>query len=257
MDNTTWGYDSHQKIRVFLVDRNGFFRQGVRAALGNCGDIEIVGESDVDNEAFELIRALSPTITLVDITPPLFSGIDLAKRIAQELQDVSAAVLTPYLNDDELVLATTAGASAYVSRYIEVEELATCIRRIAEGELLLIENLIAKPSVLERVLRCFQDLSLKGRAVDSSNAPITDREAEILSYVARGFGNKQIANVLKISEQTIKNHMTSILRKLDASDRTHAVVMAMQSGWISTAERYDWEHSMQSDESMIHLAREI
>ena len=136
-------------------------------------------------------------------------------------------------------MATTAGAAAYMSRYIEADELATNIKRIANGELLLVESLLSKPYVLERVLRCFQDLSLKGRSVDSTNAPITDRETEILSYVARGYGNKQIANVLEISEQTIKNHMTSILRKLDASDRTHAVVMAMQSGWITTSEKYD------------------
>ncbi len=250
MENTSWGYSSHQKIEVFLVDRNGFFRQGVRTALIGSGDIEVVGESDVDDEVFDMIRAVSPKVALVDITPPLFSGIELTKRISQELQDISAAILTPYLNEDELVLATTAGAAAYISRYVEVDELAENIRRIADGELLLIENLISKPHVLERVLRCFQDLSLKGMSIDSSSAPITGREAEILSYVARGYGNKQIAGVLRISEQTIKNHMTSILRKLDASDRTHAVVMAMQSGWISTTERFDLDRALQTDEEM-------
>lgn len=238
MENTNWHYEP-RKIKVFLADRNGFFRQGVRAALIREGDIEIVGESDVKDEALDLIRVLLPQVVLVDITPPLFSGIDLARRIAQDLQDISPAVLTPYLDDDELVMATTAGAAAYISRYVEADELASSIKRIASGELLLVESLLAKPHVLERVLRCFQDLSLKGRAVDSTSAPITERETEILSYVARGYGNKQIAHVLKISEQTIKNHMTSILRKLDASDRTHAVVMAMQSGWITTSERYD------------------
>ncbi|MBM3133288.1 MAG: response regulator transcription factor [Chloroflexi bacterium] len=232
--------NSHSgKITVFMVDRNAFFRQGVRVTLSGRQDIEVLGESDVAEDAFELIQMTVPQVVLVDVTPPAFSGIDLTRRVVQTLQDTKVAVMTPYLNEDEIVMATTAGASAYLSRYITASELLRSIERVANGELLLVDTLLAKPHLLERVLRCFRDLSLKGRAADPVNAPITDRETEILSYVARGFGNKQIAHALNISEQTIKNHMTSILRKLDASDRTHAVVMAMQSGWISTTERYE------------------
>ena len=236
MDSTNWEYRS-DKIGVYLIDRNRFFRQGVRAALVQYGDIEIVGESDVDEGAFELVQAILPHIVLVDANPPLLSGIDLTRLIAQHLPRTLTAVLTTYLNDDELVQATTAGAVAYLGKDIDANGLAHIIRRIADGELLVVESLLSKPRVLERVLRRFQDLSLKGRAIDSMNAPITERETEVLSYVACGYGNKQIAHALKISEQTIKNHMTSILRKLDASDRTHAVVMAMQYGWISTSEK--------------------
>ena len=239
MDSTNWEYRS-DKIGVYLIDRNRFFRQGVRAALVQYGDIEIVGESDVDEGAFELVQAILPHIVLVDANPPLLSGIDLTRRIAQHLPRTLTAVLTTYLNDDELVQATTAGAVAYLGKDIDANGLAHIIRRIADGELLVVESLLSKPRVLERVLRRFQDLSLKGRAIDSMNAPITERETEVLSYVACGYGNKQIAHALKISEQTIKNHMTSILRKLDASDRTHAVVMAMQYGWISTSEKEKW-----------------
>ena len=157
------------------------------------------------------------------------------KKSVEEKFDggVDAPLPTPYPNDDELVQATTAGAVAYLSKDIDANDLVTIIKRIAGGELLVIESLVHKPRVLERALRQFQDLSLKGRAADPMSSPITVREAEILSYVACGYGNKQIAHALRISQQTIKNHMTSILRKLDASDRTHAVVMAMQSGWIS------------------------
>lgn len=228
-------------VTLCVIDRNSFFRQGVRTALASHEDIQIVAESDVDQASYDLIEACNPQVALIDITPPAFLGIDLTRRVVQAMHGVSIVVLTQTLHDDELVLCTTAGASAYLSRFVDTNELAQTIRRVANGELLLIENLIAKPQILERVLRCFRDLSIKGRAVDSVNAPITERETEILSYVARGYGNKQIAHALGISEQTIKNHMTSILRKLDASDRTHAVVMAMQSGWITTSERYEPE----------------
>ncbi len=234
MENFDWKYNP-EVISVFLTDRTTFFRQGVRSALEKFTDIEVTGEFDVDEGAFELIQATGPRVVLIDIAPPHYSGVHLARKIAQNLQGISTALLTPYLDDAELVLATTSGASAYISRYIDDHELAMTVRYIAAGKLPLINSLIAKPDVLERVLRNFQDLSARGISVDSSNAPITGRETEILSYVAQGYGNKQIAQVLKISEQTIKNHMTSILRKLDASDRTQAVVMAMQSGWISTS----------------------
>lgn len=225
-------------VTVFVVDRNSFFRQGVRSALAGEHDLQIIGESDVEPSAYELLADCAPQVVLIDVAPPTFMGIDLARKVAQETHCTSIAMLTPAVNDDELVFATTAGASAYLSRYVDSKVLANTIRKIADGELMLIENLLLKPQVLERVLRCFRDLSLKGNAMDAVNAPITERETEILSYVARGYGNKQIAHALGISEQTIKNHMTSILRKLDASDRTHAVVMAMQSGWITTSERY-------------------
>lgn len=231
--------DRSGKIRVFMVDRNAFFRQGVRVTLAGHPEMEIIGECDVIEGAFELIYAASPHVVLVDVTPPSFAGIELTRRIAQTLPDTEVAVMAPYPNEDELVMAATAGAAAYLSRYIGPAELIHTIERLADGELLLVESLLAKPHLLERVLRSFRDLSLKGRAIDPANAPITERETEILSYVARGYGNKQIAHILNISEQTIKNHMTSILRKLDASDRTHAVVMAMQSGWISVTEKYD------------------
>ena len=228
--------ESHnQKISIFLADRTTFFRQGVRTALEKHEGIYIVGESDVDERAFDLIQSLSPQVALIDITPPLHSGINLVRRIGQELQGISTAVLTPYLDDDELVMATTAGAAAYFNRYVDDGELASIIRQIADGALPIVDSLISKPQILERVIRGFQELSAKGIATDATRAPITERETEILSYAARGYGNKQIANALKISEQTIKNHMTSILRKLDANDRTQAVVMAMQSGWIATS----------------------
>jgi DNA-binding NarL/FixJ family response regulator len=223
------------KISIFLADRTTFFRQGVRTALEKHSDIEIVGESDVDERAFELIKSRSPQVVLIDITPPLHSGVSLVRQIGQELQGISTAVLTPYIDDDELALATTAGATAYFSRYVNDSELVAIIRQIADGALPIVDNLVSRPHVLKRVIRSFQELSAKGITTDATTAPITDRETEILSYAARGFGNKQIAYALKISEQTIKNHMTSILRKLDANDRTQAVVMAMQSGWIATS----------------------
>jgi len=229
------GEGRSDRISVFLADRTTFFRQGVSAALAKYEDIEVVGESNIDSYAFALIQSLSPKVVLIDINPPLYDGIRLARQIAQQADGIATAMLTPYISEDELVKATTCGAVAYFSRYIDDNELVNSIRRMADGALPIVDDLIASPRVLERVLRSFRDISAKGISTDASHAPITDRETEILGYAARGFGNKQIAHALGISEQTIKNHMTSILRKLNASDRTQAVVMAMQSGWIAAS----------------------
>ncbi len=222
------------KITIFLADRTTFFKQGVSAALAKYEDLEVIGESNMDSESLALVQSLSPQVILIDINPPSYNGIQMARQIAQTTDHIAIAMLTPYSDEDELVQAVTCGASAYFSRYIDDFELVNTIRRMADGALPIIDDLIANPGVLQRVLVSFRSISSKGITTNASRAPITERETEILSYAARGFGNKQIAHTLKISEQTIKNHMTSILRKLDANDRTQAVVMAMQSGWIST-----------------------
>jgi len=113
------------------------------------------------------------------------------------------------------------------------EEMASAIRRIHQGEYIINEMVLSRPVVAEKVLRQFQDFTLLGGAMETLATPLTNRELEVLGYAARGYINKQIAYQLGVSEQTIKNHMTSILRKLDANDRTQAVVLALHYGWIS------------------------
>ena len=226
-----------ERTSVFLVDQNKFFRQGLRVALSQQQGIEVVGEAAIEDGAYEVIRSVLPRVILIGMTHPVVSDIQLIRRIAQELTGTVSIVLTSNIDDDEFIQVVAAGAFAYSSKDVEAVTLANMIRRVADGELLITESLISKPFVLARVLKHFQDLLVKGRAVESTNSPITAREAEVLTHVACGYGNKQIASAFGISEQTIKNHMASILRKLAASDRTHAVVMAMQYGWIATSDR--------------------
>ena len=123
-----------------------------------------------------------------------------------------------------------------MSKEVSAEELAGAIKRIRSGERPINETLLSRPRAAEHVLRQFQDLSLLGKAMETLATPLTPRETETLKYVAEGYSNKQIAHVLGISEQTIKNHITSILDKLDANDRTHAVVLALRQGWIDINE---------------------
>jgi DNA-binding NarL/FixJ family response regulator len=220
------------KIEVFVIDNNVLFRQGVRQALSQTQDIEVVAESNIDDEVVELVASFSPEVVLLDIGLPLLNGLNLGRQITQRSPATAVVMLTPYDDDEQLFQVVKSGAVGYLTKEASVDQLTSTIRRVQQGERPINEMVLSRPKVAEKVLRQFQDLSLLGTAMETLTTPLTPRELEILSYVARGYINKQVAHKLSISEQTIKNHMTSILRKLDANDRTQAVVMAIHYGWL-------------------------
>jgi DNA-binding NarL/FixJ family response regulator len=220
------------KITVFVVDRQALYRQGIKQGLSASKDIEVVGDCAPGPEAVTLIEAFSPNVALLDVDLPLLRGLDLGRQITTRCPRVAVMALTSYPDDDQLFQAIKSGAVAYLSKDISADDLAGAIRRIMKGERPINESLLGRPRVAEQVLRQFQDVSLMGKAMETLATPLTPRETETLKYVAEGYSNKQIAHVLGISEQTIKNHITSILDKLDANDRTHAVVLALRQGWI-------------------------
>ena len=193
-------------------------------------DIEISGAAEMKDETLSKIDNWLPDVALVDIDTPADSGPALARRIKQRLPNVGIIVLSSTTNDNQLFEALKGQASAYVNKEVSADELIQLIRRVAHGEHPIDESITARPSVANKILRQFQELSWQSEGVTS---PITPRETEILSYIAQGYLNKQIAIDLDISEQTIKNHVTSILRKLNANARTEAVVIAIKQGLIS------------------------
>jgi DNA-binding NarL/FixJ family response regulator len=230
------------KIRVFVVSNNALFRQGLRQAVSQSGDIEVVSESDLSDEALEIIITFSPQVVLLDIGLPLLTGLHLGRQITQRSPAISTIILAPYNIDDvQLFQAIKSGAAGYLTMDANAEEIASAVRRIDQGEYIINELVLSRPKVAENVLRQFQDFTLMGGAMETLATPLTSRELEVLSYAARGYINKQIAYQLGVSEQTIKNHMTSILRKLDANDRTQAVVLALHYGWISSQGRQSSE----------------
>ena len=224
------------EISVFIVDRQTLYREGVRQALSANESMSVVGDSAPSGEALTLVEAFAPNVVLVDVDLPLLRGLDLARQITTRCPQTAVIALTSSADDDQLFQAIRSGVVAYLSKEISAEELASAIKRIRDGERPINESLLGRPRVAEQVLRQFQDLSLLGKAMETLATPLTPRETETLKYVAEGYSNKQIAHSLGISEQTIKNHVTSILDKLDANDRTHAVVLALRQGWIDINE---------------------
>ena len=225
--------DETEIIEVFVVDSNKFYCSGIRSALADCKDIEIVGDADLDEDTIEKIDEFCPDVVLLDVNMPLFNGLDLARQITQHSPQVRVVVTAPYEDDNQFFQAIKSGALAYLTKNVNINELTDIIRRVHHGEYVITESLLARPKVAERVLKQFQDIASMGLITEKVAAPLTNREIQILDHIANGNSNKQIAYTIGVSEQTIKNHVSAILRKLNANDRAHAVALAMHNQWVS------------------------
>ena len=220
------------KIQVFIVSQQFLFRQGIEHSLTSMEDIEISGATEVNDEVLSAIDTLLPDVALVDIDSSSDDSLTLARKIKQRSPNIGIVVLISNPDDTQIFQALKAQAAACLNKDITADQLVDTVRRVARGEHPINESLTARPKVAEQVLRQFQELSLRSEAEDFIS-PLTPREMEILNYIAQGYLNKEIAAKLGISEQTIKNHVTSILRKLNANARTEAVVIAIKQGLIS------------------------
>jgi two-component system response regulator DegU len=219
------------EITVVIVDKQAFFRSGVRQALSEQDGFRVL-ESAPNDEALDIIEAESPEVVLLDINFPALSGLELGRKIARRYPNSKVVMLSPNSSDDELFEVIKTGAVAYLNKNTTTEDLVSIIKRAFHGEYPINDSLITRPAVAEHVLRQFRDIVSAGKVMETVTAPLTYRETQILNYIAQGNSNKQIAHILEISEQTIKNHVSSILRKLNANDRAHAVALAMRNGWI-------------------------
>jgi DNA-binding NarL/FixJ family response regulator len=225
-----------EKTTILLVDDHALFRVGMRNILEREPGFEIVGEADDTRGAFDLSVQLSPDIILMDLSLPAPGGIETTQRIKRELPSAGIIVLAVSEDEDALFEAIKAGAAAFILKDVAPDDLVAIIRRVASGEYLINDKVFAKPAVASRVLKEFRELAIYGQEAAPIFAPLSPREVEILDNIAQGMTNKQVAYALSISEQTVKNHMSSILRKLSVNDRTQAVVYAMRQGWIRMPE---------------------
>ena len=233
------------KIKVMIIDEQAFFRAGVRQTLSDQSDLEIL-ECDPTQDVLQLVETNLPDVALLGSDLASLSGIELGRKIAQHFPNTKVIVLSPDPNDEELFEVIKTAAVACLSKRASAEELASTIRRARSGEYPINESLMTRPKVAKQVLNQFRGMA---RTLEGIAAPLTKRETQILTYVAEGNSNKEIARILAISEQTIKNHVSAILRKLNVNDRAHAVALALRSGWISpdVRPRRTWEDFDNSD----------
>lgn len=228
------GGSGKKRTTIFIVDKQVIYRQGLVQMLSAYGDLEVIGESAYLSDIYEQVESFPPDIVMVDIDLPSLSGLGMVRQIANRCPGVASMVLSPSPDDDQLFQTIKSGASAFMSKDATADELVDTLRRVSRREYPINDSLLQRPTAAKKVLNLFQNLAL--RDMGSLMTPLSQREMEILRYVAEGNANKRIANALNISEQTIKNHITSIMRKLNANDRTHAVVLAIRNGWLNVGE---------------------
>ena len=229
--------ERNRKSAIFIVDNQPLYRQAIRQVLQK--DMEVVGEAALTPGIWSAIERLSPDIALVDVGLPSLSGFRIARQIATHCPGVAVAMLTPSPDDDQLFQAIKSGAVAFLTKDINAEKMIATLGRVGQGQYPINEDLLSQPGAAKKLLESFRSLSLMGNNIETLLTPLSPREIGILRYIAEGNSNKRIAYSLGTAEQTIKNHITSIMRKLNANDRTHAVILAMRKGWLNIEETLD------------------
>ena len=221
------------KLKVMIIDDQSLFRAGIRQVLSSYPGFDIL-ECAPSAETLSTIETATPDVVLLGCRLTVHSSMELAERIARYLPNSRVIMLSPDPDDQELFDVIKTSAAACLNKNASGDELVSTIKRASTGEYPINEAVMTRPTVASRVLRQFEEVfSQTDETTDSLMTPLTARETEILRHVADGNTNRQIAALLDISEQTIKNHVSAILRKLNANDRAHAVTLAIRSGWIS------------------------
>lgn len=220
------------QTRVLIVDEHPLFRLGLAAALRGDGEFAVVGEAATGAEAVERALSLAPDVVVCEVELPDTSGIEVARCLKVQRPDTPVVLLSGADDEEQLFAAARVGAAGFFGKRTEPAPLLAGLRRAARGESLLADSTLEHPAVATRVLTQFRHLADDGREIEPLLVPLSSREMEILDLVAHGNTNRQIAQALYLSDQTVKNHITSILRKLAVNDRTQAVVLALRQGWI-------------------------
>ncbi len=219
-------------IKVLLIESRSLDREGLHALLSKEEDIEVVGEAEGDEGILDQIQAISPDVIILAPKRSAADSFALIHQIKLCSRALSVIVLAEPADQDALLLSIKSGAAAYLTKDATSEELVEAIRKTFHGEYLINERLFSNPKVASRILDVFGELTLFGEGIKPFLAPLSSRELDVLNLIAAGNSNRVVADNLFISEQTVKNHVASIMRKLVANDRTHAVVIALRQGLI-------------------------
>jgi len=222
-----------KKISLLIVDDHPLFRQGVADSLALEADMLVVGQAASGEEGLDLIRTLKPQIALMDINLPGMNGQQITHLVAQDKLPTRVLLLTGYDEMEQAVHAALAGAAGYLAKEIEPENLVKAIRDVADGQFVFGARVFSRRELDDWLISRTEGARRSYSEPGNPFHPLSDREMEVLRCVVRGMSNKEIANLLEISHQTVKNHVTSILRKFGVDDRTQAVIYSLKRGWVT------------------------
>ena len=210
------------KIRVLLVDDQQIIRQGLKSLLNAKPDLEVVGEAENGQQAIAQIEDLQPDVVLMDVRMPVMDGVAATRQISQQFHETKVLVLTTFDDDEYVSQAIRVGARGYLLKDTHSEDLAAAIRAVHKGYTQL------GPGLMEKAMSAPSEMIVDDRPkqLPPEIAALTAREREVLSLIAAGASNREIAESLYISERTVKNHITHILSQLNVRDRTQAALFA-------------------------------
>ena len=216
-------------IKVLIVDDHTLFRRGIASVLSNQEELEVIGEASDGLEAIEKAKELSPELILMDLNMPRCTGLEAIQALQAERPEINVLVLTVSETEADLFAAIKYGARGYLLKKSEPEELIHAIISIAQG------GVIISPLMATKLLTEFKDLSsgVEKKAPVTQDSDLTPRESEVLQLVAQGSTNKEIADSLFISENTVKTHLQNIMEKLHLANRSQAAAYAIKKGLVS------------------------
>ena len=209
-------------VRVLIAEDHPLFREGMRGRLDRVADVAVVGEAASGEEAVELAHKLEPDVILMDIKMPGLNGIEATREILRASPQIGVLMLTMFEDDDSVFAAMRAGAKGYLLKDSGGEGVVRAIRAVASGEA------VFGPGVAERIIGFFS--APRTAAPQRAFPELTEREEEVLSLVAQGKSNREIARQLFVSLKTVRNHVSNILLKLQVADRAQAVIRARDAG---------------------------
>lgn len=213
-----------QATRIMVVDDHPLIREGIIKTLGLEKNFQIVGKAGTGTQALELAGTTSPDVILLDLNLPDISGVELCKKIVASFPKIKVIALTIYDDEAHVLESIKAGVSGYLLKDIDPDTLIKAIKEVCAG------GSYIHPRVAGMLISDYGKLSMQ--LTTEPKDPLTPREKEVLSFVAQGLTNKEIADQLFISEKTVKNHITNVFKKLEVNGRTEAVVLAMKRSII-------------------------
>lgn len=225
-----------EKVSVFLSDWQVLFREGIHFTLSGEEDMDVIGETTDNKEALDFIEKNPPRIAIVNANHSEFTGVELTRRIRQDLPSVSVILVMDSDDEEQLFSAMQCGASACVTKNIDPDELVSLIRKVAQGTKPISEALL-RPGIAPRVIEEFENFSLISKEVDNLLARLSTRESEILQSIAEGNSIEQLSSALGINEEVIRRHLDLILTKLVSNEHNREVIEAAQKGLPSAITR--------------------
>jgi len=217
-----------------VVEDHPLLIQGLRRVLEIEDDLQIVAEATAGDEAVRLAVELMPDVILMDINLRGKNGLQATHEIKQThgIDETAVIVLTAYNDEEQMLHALRAGASAYYPKDVQPSELIPAIRTVAQNRYFINGKVLNKTEAYRWLLAEMEKLTVVADTGQDAFAPLSPREMEVLVLTTKGASNKEIASALSISRQTVKNHMSSVLRKLGVEDRTQAAILALRRGWV-------------------------